>query len=290
LRSRFHEPGLPVPDGKLLPLRWARSLCWRGIDAVIDTRVKTSLNQFRKAIGLAPVRRPFNFWVYSPDLNLGLFPEWYGPCQPDWPATTALTGFPILAPEDTTEIPDDLAQFFGGGAPPVIFTQGSHSPIADPFFHAGVEACQKLRLRGVLAGVRPEFKTESLPDSVMSCAFVPFNKVLPRAAAIVHHGGVGTTAQSLWAGIPQVIVPLFDDQFYNARRVEQLGAGQRLSKRKLAATTLAGTLQRVLESQWTVQRCREIASWMRQRDPMEEACHHIEQYWEQARTEGLPRC
>ena len=81
---------------------------------------------------------------------------------------------------------------------------------------------------------------------------------------------------------------MFDDQFYNARRVAKLGAGERLSKRKFTATTLTGTLQRVLTSEPTRQRCREIASRMRQVDPMKDACHYIEQYWERTRREGLP--
>jgi UDP:flavonoid glycosyltransferase YjiC (YdhE family) len=88
--------------------------------------------------------------------------------------------------------------------------------------------------------------------------FAPLREILPRCAAIVHHGGIGTTAAALAAGTPQLILPFAYDQFDNAARVERLGVGTSLPARRRGATDLAAALTRVLCDS-TAQRCRAAA-------------------------------
>jgi rhamnosyltransferase subunit B len=90
-------------------------------------------------------------------------------------------------------------------------------------------------------------------------AFLPFGTLLPRCAALVHHGGVGSTAEALRAGIPQLIVPLAFDQFDNAARVESLGVGMSLPSRRLTAARLAKKLQQLLSSSSIQVQARQIS-------------------------------
>src|SRR5205085_2067897 len=98
----------------------------------------------------------------------------------------------------------------------------------------------------------------SLPATVRHFAYVPFSQVFPRAAAVVHHGGIGTTAQALAAGIPQVIMPMGYDQPDNAERLVRLGVGAPLPPRRFTGARLAALLGKLLGPD-VRERCRALA-------------------------------
>ena len=100
-----------------------------------------------------------------------------------------------------------------------------------------------------------------LPAHVLWQPYVPLRAILPRCAALVHHGGIGTTAEALRAGVPQVIVPLAYDQFDNAARVTALQAGARESGGTAGASprALARTLRRLLDSAEVRAGCAHVA-------------------------------
>ncbi len=89
--------------------------------------------------------------------------------------------------------------------------------------------------------------------------YVPFSKVLPRAAALVHHGGIGTTAQALAAGVPQLVVPFAHDQPDNAARVRRLGVGDFLLPRRYRVGVVLQSLRRLLASSTVRENCRRRA-------------------------------
>src|SRR5262249_18371560 len=120
------QPGLipsaivpPVMPGVPLP-RWAPRpvgrLYFRLVDAVGDWLAGRPLNRFRASLGLKPVRRLFRWWV-SPQRVIGLFPDWYGPPQADWPPQTRLTGFPLYDGRPAGDLPPDVRDFCRAGPP-----------------------------------------------------------------------------------------------------------------------------------------------------------------------------
>lgn len=277
LRSRHDAPGLPLPDGDTPIPRCLRRLLWASIDFCSDRIVMPDVNAFRAELGLPPVRRPFAGWVHSPKLVLGLFPEWFAPPQPDWPPNTHLTGFPLFDEGGMREMPAELESFLEAGAPPIVFTVGSFARRSRRFFEVCVEGCERMGRRGVLLAPTRDLVPESLPETLRYFDYVPLSALLPRAAAIVHHGGIGTTALALAAGIPQIVVPFADDQPDNAVRVRRLHAGLVVTRADYRPETVARTLEHLLESKEIAVACRFAAERIRQQRPLPEACRLIEE-------------
>src|SRR5690606_14357109 len=192
---------------------------------VIDPILAPAINPLRRELGLPPVSRFLHEWWHAPRLTIGLFPEWYAPPQADWPSQTELTDFPLYDEAELEPPSDDLQQFLAAGDQPVAFTAGSAMALGSDFYRAAVEACVRGGLRGVLLTRYTEQLPKDLPDTVKHVPYAPFSQLLPRCATLVHHGGIGTTAQGLAAGVPQLIMPMSHDQPDNADRIQRLGVG-----------------------------------------------------------------
>lgn len=242
-----------MPGGLTLP-RWAPrpfdALYWLGIDAVGAALLGGPLNRLRAQLGLPPVRRVFNWWL-SPQRVLGMFPDWYGCPQPDWLEQIRLTGFPMYdgAKGDGATVPalpDDLAAFCNAGPPPVAFTLGTGMRHAADLFREAAAACEAAGVRGILLTKYADQLPAPLPPSVRHVAYAPFGQLFPRCGAVVHHGGIGTVAKSLAAGVPQLVLPIAFDQTDNAMRVKRLGAGDWLPARRATAPRIAAALKNLL--------------------------------------------
>lgn len=172
------------------------------------------------------------------------------PTPSDWPQHVHTTGYWFLDREGW-EMPADLAEFIEGGAPPVYVGFGG---LGDPARAEGttelvIEALQRSGRRGVLAGGwNTMARTESLPDSVHFIDSAPHSELFPRMAAVVHHGGAGTTAAALRAGVPSVVVPHGADQFAWGRRLHELGAAPPpIPRKRLTPDILARALTQASE-------------------------------------------
>jgi UDP:flavonoid glycosyltransferase YjiC (YdhE family) len=276
LRSIILPPVMPAVSLPAWSPHWYRRLAfWAGDLLVVDPIVSGPLNSFRAELGLPPVRRILNGWWNSPQRVLGLFPPWFAPPPPDWPPQTRLTGFPLFDECGLREVPAELEAFLQAGAPPVVFTPGSAMMHGRRFFEAAVEACRLVGCRGLLLTSFLEHLPPALPETVRHFGYVPFSQVLPRAAAVVHHGGIGTTAQGLAAGVPQLIMPMGFDQPDNAARLARLGVAPSLAPRRFTGPRLARALQRLLRPEvWAV--CREIAPRLDGPAAVRAACDVIE--------------
>jgi UDP:flavonoid glycosyltransferase YjiC (YdhE family) len=108
--------------------------------------------------------------------------------------------------------------------------------------------------------------------------YAPFSAVLPRAAALVHHGGIGTSAQALAAGRPQLVMPMTFDQPDNAARLQRLGVGRSLPPERFRGAAVARELGALLESAAVTRRCADIARRFDGIDPVGRTCQVIEGY------------
>ena len=274
-RSVYEFPLLPVS----LPPFVMRGL-FSLIDALIlDKLFAPKINHFRQRLNLPPVKKVFDRWMHSPQKNLGLFPDWFAQPQPDWPPQTQLTSFVYYDKQNENEdIPDELNKFLSAGSPPIIFTAGTAMKHADQFFLDCIEACQLLGQRGILLTQHPEQLPAELPQNIQHFAYLPFSKVLPHALALVHHGGIGTTAQAIAAGIPQVIRPMAHDQPDTAARVEKLGIGASLSTKNFNAASLTENLKKLIASQAVLDRCKIYAKRIDPDHSLNETCTIIEKF------------
>jgi UDP:flavonoid glycosyltransferase YjiC (YdhE family) len=219
------------------------------------------LRDFRKALGLAPARKMAIFeGQFSPLGNLALFdPQLAGP-QPDWPANVRVCGTPI----HDGEAPDpgvraDLERFLDAGAAPIVFALGSSAVwVAGDFWDKAVEAARRLGRRAIL--VTGPVTRERLPDGVRAYPYLPYSIAFPRAAAVVHQAGIGTLAQALRAGRPQLIVPVAFDQPDNARHAAALGLARVIPFQRVTARRLSDELAALLGQPEYARRARTVAA------------------------------
>src|SRR4051812_2325778 len=269
-------PGLWMPDW--LPLRVKRAMWAIGDKLAIDPVIAPPLNAFRAKFGLPPVSRILNDWWNSPDCVIGMFPEWFAAKQADWPAQTVLTGFPLFDERGHEGLPPELESFLSEkpDAPPIAFTPGSAMFFGHEFFSAAVDACRILGRRGILLTRHAEQVPKSLPPDVIHVPYAPFSELLPRVAALVHHGGIGTTSQALAAAVPQLIMTLSHDQFDNAERVKRLNCADALLPRAFRGPRVAEKLKYLLEDPAVKESCRVVAAKFVGVDALARTCEVLE--------------
>jgi rhamnosyltransferase subunit B len=260
IRSNHRAPSIgPLGHLERAPA-FLKRLIWRIMDRrFLDPLFTVPFNLIRAERGLPPVDRLFHHWIHEADLTLGWFPAWFGPPQPDWPASLTLTGFPLYDHGDDQPLPPAVAQFLDAGEPPVAFTAGTANTSSHGFFQASVRACQISGRRGLLLTHDAAQLPTELPPGVVHFAYVPFKALLPRLAAFVHHGGIGTTSQALLAGVPQLVRPMGFDQFDNARRVTTLGVARQLLPRHYRPEAVAKALHELVDEPTIRARCAELA-------------------------------
>jgi UDP:flavonoid glycosyltransferase YjiC (YdhE family) len=202
--------------------------------------------ELRRELGLGPGGHPLFEGQHSPSLVLALFSRCLAEPQTDWPPQTAVTGFPFY---DRGEIPPSLERFLAEGPAPVVFTLGSSAVLAaGDFYLRSLGAVERLGCRAVfLTGEQPQGLPEVLPPGVIAVPYAPHGAVFPRAAAIVHQGGIGTTAQAMRSGRPMLVVPFGHDQFDNGARACRQGAGEMLYRSRYDGRRVAEVLKRLME-------------------------------------------
>lgn len=239
--------------------RWFKRLqIWVGETFVLDRTVRPILNPVLDKYGLEPMKGTLTWW-HSPERVIGLFPDWYASPQPDWPEQVRLANFPLWDEADLSDLVPELREFLAAGEKPIVFTPGSSVQIGESFFAAAAEACDRLGRRGLLLTRFPAQIPKALPTGVAYFPYAPFSRLLPESALLVHYGGVGSTAQAMAAGIPQLIMPMSNDQFDNVYRVKRLGVGDEISRSRFTADELCRRLPPLLTNEAIAANCREIA-------------------------------
>jgi len=219
------------------------------------SRVAAPVHELRREIGLGASRvDPLLDGQFSPAGALAMYSPLLGTVQPDYPAPTALTGFAFYDSERGGDpaLEPALQSFLAAGPPPIVFTLGS-SMVLNPgnFYRDSLHAARQLKRRAVLLvgeSWGQPIDTSGL-DDVLVCAYAAYSRLFPQAAAVVHQGGVGTLAQALRAGRPQLIVPFFADQADNAARAVRLGVARTLRRSRYGAASAREQLSALLADQ-----------------------------------------
>lgn len=284
-RSFVDPPRLPgAPLGDWSPQWWVRYF-FRFVDwAIIDRLLCPNLNAFRAELGLPPVRNIMGEWWHSPQRVLALFPDWYANHPPDWPPQVRCVGFPLYDERGFEPLPASVEAFLREGTPPVVFTPGSAHVHAKAFFRESALACAKLGRRGLLLSRFQENVPDDLPPGVMHVPYVPFSELLSRSAALVHHGGIGTTAQGLAAGIPQLVVPFSHDQPDNAQRLKRLGVGTSIPSKRYLAGAAAKKLSALFEDPRVAECTKAVAKRLVGSGSAVLACELIEETFRNAKV------
>ena len=213
--------------------------------------------RFRETLGFPPGPNPIFDAKHSPHGTLAMFPSFLAMAQADWPVKTLQAGFPFF--EQPTRPTDHIvADFLASGDPPVVFTLGSivaHFETA--FYRAACEAALSLNRRAILLTGREATWVDKSNRNVLAVDYARLHEILPRSAAVVHAGGIGTCAEALRAGIPSLIIPFSFDQPDNASRMKRLGVADILSRHSMQPDRIASKLKRILNDPSFLDRARQ---------------------------------
>ena len=273
-----HDPLLlgPGPVARWVP-HGARRWLWQTLAArFIDPVALPGLNAARTARGLAPIRNLIAHLMAIPDLSLALFPDWFAAPPPDWPQPLHQAGFPLYDPAPDALPSAELRAFLGAGAAPVVFTPGTGNRQARAYFAAAAQAVSELGLRAIFLTPHRDQIADALPANICWQEYVPLKSLLPHVGALAHHGGIGTTAEALRAGTPQLVVPLAHDQFDNAARVEALGAGVSLHAARVTPARMAAALRQVVGVDQVARQCAQVAQRFAAPSPIDALCERLE--------------
>jgi sterol 3beta-glucosyltransferase len=248
----FHSPddhaGIPIPNeirrraGRMAQLE-IRQMLWLAYRRPANAARRDVLG-----LPALPLREPFS------ELDNRCVPLLYGYSRAVIPRLVEqsewlhVTGYWFLEDEAHWEPPPALVQFLAAGPPPVLVSFGTRvgddrDPVATT--RIVLDSLARAGQRAVIVRDPAALRGIDLPQSVFALDFIPHAWILPRVAAAVHHGGAGTTAAVLQAGVPSVVVPFYADQPFWARRVYRLGAAPRpIPRRRLSAQRLADAIEK----------------------------------------------
>ncbi|MEB3827058.1 glycosyltransferase [Phormidium sp. CCY1219] len=277
--SAYEQALKRVADDSLLRLARWQTRYW-----------SAPMRQLRRELGLGPGLDPVFEGQHSPDLVLALFSQILADRQPDWPPQTQITGFPFYDRRASFEshLSPELLEFLAAGEPPIVFTLGSLF-VWTPgnFYLEGAKAAAQLGYRSVLlmGQAAHTLSRHELPEGAIAVDYAPHSEIFPRAAAIAHHGGVGTTGQALRSGKPMLVVPFAHDQPDNAARVVRLGVGRTLALSESSAQQMASELKELLFNPSYAAKAAEIGQVMQGENGVGNAADAIVSYLNQIREQ-----
>jgi rhamnosyltransferase subunit B len=275
--SAYDPPVLP-PFPFLAKLRRFGAIANQGVinfAKLVSKSWGEPVHQLRRELGLPALKgNPFIDDKFSPYLTIALFSPVLAKPQLDWTANTVISGFTFY--DGSTELIPELQQFLEAGAPPIVFTLGS-AAVVDPgnFYQESAEAAKQLNRRAVLL-IGKNTQPENLFQDIIAVNYAPYSQIFPRACAIVHQGGIGTTAQALRAGHPTVVMPYSHDQPDNAARLERLGTSRTIGRKQYSASRVANELRELLNNPRYAAKATEIGGILQAENGVDVACDAIE--------------
>jgi rhamnosyltransferase subunit B len=280
LWSVFDPPLLPGFPGLSKALRPLGPLFWGPVGKSLAWATRSWSGpwyRLRKELGLPP-------WVgnplvesHSPSLVLALFSQVLAARQNDWPPQTLVTGSPFYDQDGDAGLPPELMRFLDAGPPPIVFTVGfSAMTVAGRFYEESIAAAGALGHRAVLVGKRIGMGQVALPQGVFACDYAPFSQLFPRAAVVVHAGGIGTTGLAMRAGRPMLVVPFAHDQPDNAERLRRLGVARTIPGHRYSAARAITELRHLLDDPSYSRRASEVGQQVSREDGVRVACDALE--------------
>ncbi len=280
--SFFSAYDMPVPPF----WQWTSSLRVLGpkftkifLDTMKSQYKAKAVATFRDEIGVEDYGNPVFDGQHSPTCVLAMFSKLFAQPQPDWPPHTHLTGFCFYDGRHEPPMSRELLNFLDSGSPPVVFTLGSSAVwVARDFFNQSIEAIKKIGRRAILIIGDDRNKPGELPEGILAVDYAPYQSLLSRAAAVIHHGGVGTTSQALLAGVPTLIVPFAFDQSDNADHARRLGTSRTVYRQKYKAHRVARELNALLNDESYASKANEVSRQLKTENGPSTAADVIERY------------
>jgi rhamnosyltransferase subunit B len=272
------------PMSMILPAplqRLSNRFSWLLGGMVLRRIVDKPVNQFRRAFHVTP--RSNLMWTgnLSPRFTALAVSPALVPRPDDWPEYVRMTGFCFWDGSEGWQFSEMLKAFHHGGKPVVAVTAGTVAPgeraLFVPYYQVSIESILACGARALLLNA-PEMSVSSEQrEDVLHVSFVPFSQVFPACAAVIHHGGIGTIAQCLRAGVPSLVVPGGMDQPFNAAQVVQRQAGLWIPRKRYTVRRAEQALKALLCTPTYQEQSRKIQAQVMQEDGVAALCAAVEQ-------------
>jgi UDP:flavonoid glycosyltransferase YjiC (YdhE family) len=252
----------------------ARAFLW--LARRITRRWTAPVRALAAELGVSSDADPLYAGQFSPHGTIAMFSPLLARPQPDWPPRTHATGFAFH--DESGDLDAELRAFVDAGDPPIVFTLGTSAAGAPgTFYEESARAAAMLGRRAVLlvGKYASEPEARAWPSHVFAARYAPHAPLFRRAAATVHHGGIGTLAQALRAGRPTLVVPHAHDQPDNAARASRLGVARVLDARHYIASRVAAHLQALLDDETYARRARDVGAAIAAERGTDAACDVI---------------
>jgi amino acid adenylation domain-containing protein len=239
------------------------------VHSLLGSVLANEIDAVRAGVSLPPVR-DWNAWLATPPHGLGLWPEWFAPLAGDAPRGIALAGF--LCNRDTPRAlpPADAAEG------PLLVTGGTGLYMGAEYFAFIAEACRRLGRKAIFVSQHREVLPKELPAEVTWVRRIEFAEAMPRAAAVVHHGGIGTLGEAMASGAPQLVMGTGADRPDNAAHLVRIGVADFLPPPRWSAENVADALTRLIGDAALRARCRAFAERVAANDATATACAFLE--------------
>ncbi len=242
-----------------------KHLAFRAIDGILNSTLRKPINSLRAELSLGPVRDVYREIILAGDGVALMTPSWFAKPQPEWPDRVHQFAFPLDRSEG--ELAPELQKFLHACPNPILWTHGSANFDTRRFHRCAISASRRLDLPFLIVG--PEPPNESLPPNGLAISHAPFDILFSKCRAVVHHGGIGTTAKAIAAGIPQLVVPRAHDQPDNAARIARLLLGMNLPYPSLSPAKATRAMRALLTSRVIHETCSKTAPLVRDADDSE---------------------
>jgi len=269
----FPQTALKLASVNYLSHQITRQVMWQGF-RVADKVVRQAALGLPSAPFLGPYRSRA---LESMPVLYGFSPSVIPP-PTDWDTDKKITGYWFLDEEDAWQPSPDLVDFLNSGSAPIYIGFGSMSNRnPEETAELVINAVRLSKQRAILLSGWGGLHSHALPDSVFLLSAVPHAWLFPRVAAVVHHGGAGTTAAGLRAGVPTIIIPFFGDQPFWGARVIELGVGPKpIPRKRLTSENLAQALHETVTNEAMRQRASNLGSRIRAEDGIASAVEIIQ--------------
>ena len=279
------EPTSAFPNVLVSGRSWGKRgnrLTYSGISLLLWGVLRSHVNRWRRQhLSLPPLG-----WTYLPEIFRSQGPRLYGfspsvlPKPPEWSDHAVITGYWFLDQTSDWSPPQALTSFLDSGPPPISI--GFGSMIADDKGSIADICIQALALtqqRGIFLTGWGGLPRRDLPESMLAIESAPHEWLFPHVAAVVHHGGAGTTASGLRNGVPTVIVPFMTDQPFWGQKVYELGVGPKpIPRHRLTVERLANAITEAVTNPAIRSRAAELGRKIRAEDGIGNVVDVIERF------------
>lgn len=278
--ARVAAQPLPIPLPASLQ-RLSNRFSWFVGGLFLRQIVDKPINNVRRAFHVPP--RSNLLWTgnLSQRLTALAVSSAFLPRPADWPEYIKMTGFCFWDRPVDWQVPETLKTFFHGDKPVVAVTAGSVAPeeraLFLSYYVTSIESILACDARALVINAPENFAFAEQRDEVLHLPFAPFSEVFPACAAVIHHGGIGTIAQCLRAGVPSLVVPGGVDQPFNAAQVVQRKAGRWIPRKHYTMRRAEHALKALLTTPDYGKRVREIQAQILQEDGVATLCSAVEQ-------------